>query len=120
MSIVETPPLAPQSFSRTDATVPQPKRYPHRWTVLAALLVFWLLLSFAVLSSVHQTNGKLMYILDDPYISAAMARNLLQHGTLGVTRYGYSSSSSSIVWPFLLTATDLVTRSYEYSPFILN
>ena len=38
----------------------------------------------------------------------AVARNLAEHGVWGVTRYEFTSSTSSLAWPLLLAAADLV------------
>jgi len=61
--------------------------------VLVAALVAW---------SLPRSGGRLVYALDDAYIHMAMARNLAEHGVYGVTRYGFTSSSSSPLWTLLL------------------
>jgi hypothetical protein len=92
----------------------------YSWTVMAGILIFWAILFALYLGVLRNTGGKFIYALDDAYISAAMGRNLAQHGILGVTRYGFTSSSSSIIWPLLLALFDLVLRLPEFTPFILN
>ncbi len=64
--------------------------------------------------------GHFVYPLDDPYIHMAMAKNFSQHGVWGVTRYGFTSSSSSPLWVLLLSLVYLVTGPKEAALLILN
>ncbi|MCD4686874.1 MAG: hypothetical protein K8S97_13160 [Anaerolineae bacterium] len=68
------------------------------------LMVFFTLLLFGLeLVAVLQINeGHLMYSLDDPYIHLAVAEEITQGG-YGINSTAYSSPSSSVVWPLLLT-----------------
>jgi hypothetical protein len=61
-----------------------------------------------------------VYALDDAYIHMAVGRNLAEHGVWGVTRYGFTSSTSSLAWPLLLAASDLVVGVREATPLVLN
>jgi hypothetical protein len=93
---------------------------PSAWVAILAIALFWILLAVLYFAVIRNTHGNSVYVLDDPYISAAMAKNLVQHGVLGVTRYGFSSSSSSIVWPFLIAGSDLVLGVHPNNAFLLN
>jgi hypothetical protein len=66
------------------------------------------------------TGGRVVYALDDAYIHMAVARNLAEHGVWGVTRYAFTSSTSSLAWPLVLAAADLVFGVHEATPLILN
>ncbi|WP_110513788.1 hypothetical protein [Herpetosiphon llansteffanensis] len=63
-------------------------------------------------------DGKLTYILDDPYIHLSLARNIA-HGHYGINLVEPSAPSSSIIWPFLL-APFARLPFYEYIPLLLN
>lgn len=63
-------------------------------------------------------GGKLLYILDDPYIHLTLARNIYQ-GHYGINSIEASAPSSSIIWPFIL-ALFTSLAFFEYIPLILN
>jgi hypothetical protein len=79
--------------------------------VLVAALVAW---------SLPRSGGRLVYALDDAYIHMAMARNLAEHGVLGVTRYGFTSSSSSPLWTLLLAGFFAALGPRDWLPLALN
>ena len=62
--------------------------------VSLASITFLLILLTLALRSINE-NGLLVYTLDDPYIHMAIAKNLVTHGVFGVTRFSFSSSTSS-------------------------
>jgi len=70
--------------------------------------------------SVRHNEGRLVYALDDPYIHMAMARNAAEHGVWGVTRYGFTSSSSAPLWTALLSLVYLASGPGEVAPLVLN
>jgi hypothetical protein len=65
-------------------------------------------------------NGHLVFALDDPYIQMAMAKNFALHGVWGITRFGFTSASSSPLWTFLIAVTYLLLGISETSPFYLS
>jgi hypothetical protein len=71
-------------------------------------------------SSLRLTEHRLVYPLDDAYIHMAVARNLAEHGVWGVTRYGFTSSTSSLLWPLILAGTDAAVGPSEALPLALN
>jgi len=93
------------------------KRY---WPVLASLLVLWITLWLLLDNSLEKNNGNFIYTLDDPYIHMAIARNLTEHGVWGVTRYEFSSLSSSLIWTLSLSAVFAVFGDNDIVPFVLN
>jgi len=93
---------------------------PRDWPFLAGASSFALVVGLMLLLSLHRNAGHLTYALDDAYIHMAIAKNFSQHGVWGVTRYGFSSSTSSIVWPLLLSLTYALFGVHQASPLILN
>lgn len=73
-----------------------------------------------LLSSIRKNQGLLIYTLDDPYIHMAIAKHFSQDGVWGVTKYGFSSSSSSLFWTLLLSLIYLLSGAKEVAPLILN
>jgi len=69
------------------------------WIAVIILLLIVFIELFAIL---HLNTGKFLFTLDDAYIHLALAENLF-HGHYGVNINEYSSPSSSILWPFLIT-----------------
>jgi len=96
------------------------KMLPGDWPLYASvfllLLVVWLTLSV----SLSQNQGHLAYALDDAYIHMAMARNFSQFGAWGVTRYGFTATSSSLLWTLLLSLTYYLGGVNQFAPLVLN
>jgi hypothetical protein len=95
-------------------------RIKAHWPILVALIVLWVTMTMLTMSSLQQTSGHLIYALDDAYIHMAMAKNIAQHGVYGVTKFEFSSSSSSPVWTLLLAFFYVVFGIREWIPYILN
>lgn len=66
------------------------------------------------------THGQQIYVVDDSYIHAAIARNLVQHHVYGPTPYGTAFASSSILWPFLVAGVFFVVGVHAWVAFALN
>jgi hypothetical protein len=86
----------------------------------AALGVWAAAMSAAMIASVAQTGGFLIYGLDDAYIHLAIAKHFLGAGVWGVTPYAFSSSSSSPIWPLLLAVGGKLFGALEILPLIIN
>ena len=95
-------------------------RIETHWPIIVALITLWVTMTMLISSSLQQTGGHLIYVLDDAYIHMAMAKNIVQHGVYGVTQYEFSSSSSSPVWTLLLASFYVVFGTREWIPFVLN
>lgn len=92
-----------------------------RFTLLLLLFVAVALYAFGQYRvSVRDNGGQLVYALDDAYIHMAIAKNLAEHGVWGVTRFGFSSSSSSILWPMLLALIYKIAGVSVLAPYVLN
>ncbi len=92
----------------------------QHWPLYASLLILSLLLWLALAISFSQNQGHLVYALDDAYIHMAMARNFSHYGVWGVTRYGFTSSSSSILWTLLLSLTYYLFGAIQIGPLLWN
>jgi hypothetical protein len=86
----------------------------------AAVMLFVGIVIIAVAASLRQTNGHLVYALDDPYIHMAMARNFALHGVWGVTASHFTSSSSSLLWTAGVAALFRTVGIHEAIPLLLN
>ena len=93
-----------------------PRRWPLYASILLLLVTVWLVLRV----SISHNQGHLVYALDDAYIHMAMAKNFAQHGVWGVTRYGFTPTSSSLLWTLLLSATYYLGGVSELAPFLWN
>jgi hypothetical protein len=90
------------------------------WPLLASVVI--LCVTTGVISSILilRENGHLIYALDDPYIQMAMAKNFALHAVWGITRFGFTSASSSPLWTFLIAVTYVLFGVSETSPFYLS
>jgi len=82
--------------------------------------VYWVTVIVLVILSTNLNEGHLIYPLDDTYIHMSIAKNVVLHHVFGVTRYEFTSSTSSPLWTFLLAITYLAFGVNERSPLILN
>lgn len=88
--------------------------------VRASAIILFLVICLAVVwASVPKTEGRYIYPLDDTYITMAMAKNLSQHGVWGITRYEFSSSSSTPLYLVLLAICYRFTAVTEWWPLVL-
>jgi len=90
------------------------------WPLGIALLILWLTIGVLAFLSLRQNQRHLVYALDDPYIHMAMAKNFARYGIWGITRYGFTSSSSSLFWTLILSFLYLISGVNEQIPLILN
>ncbi len=67
------------------------------------------------------SDGRLVYVLDDPAIHLAIARNLAEHGTWGVVPGHFESASSSPVWTVVLAVgVKVLPAGEEALALVLN
>lgn len=90
------------------------------WPLIAAIVILLGVVSISLVLSIKQNQGHLVYALDDPYIHMAMAKNFAQYGVWGVTKYGFTSSSSSLLWTLFLSAAYFLFGINEVCPLLLN
>ncbi len=92
----------------------------RHWPLFTAIGMLWIVVGIGLMFSISLNQGYLVYALDDTYIHMAMAKNLAQHGVWGVTKYGFSSSSSSLLWTLSLASVYLLFGVNDVAPLILN
>ncbi|HEY2940860.1 MAG TPA: hypothetical protein VGN09_00365 [Vicinamibacteria bacterium] len=97
-----------------------PGTWRHRPPLAVALAVLFVAVGVLVAWSWRHSAGHLVYALDDAYIHMAMARNLAEHGVFGVTRYAFTSSSSSPLWTLLLAGLFARLGPRDGLPLALN
>jgi hypothetical protein len=95
------------------------KRYRLSPTGIAVLLYATITL-ILITVGYWACDGHFVYPIDDSYIAMAMAKNLALHGVWGVSSHGFSSSSSSILYPLLLAAAYRITGINEFASFVLS
>ncbi|MEN6551578.1 MAG: hypothetical protein ABFC34_01690 [Methanobacterium sp.] len=87
---------------------------------IIAVAVLWITIFILFRESITINQGIFTYVLDDPYIHMAMAKNLILHGVWGVDKYGFTSSSSSPLWIIVLSLAYFLFGVNLFIPFILN
>jgi hypothetical protein len=92
----------------------------HRGPLVLALAILLVAVAALLAWSRRHSGGVLVYALDDAYIHIAMARNLAEHGVFGVTRYAFTSSSSSPLWTLLLAGLFALLGPRDWLPLALN
>ncbi|WP_419905443.1 hypothetical protein [Kiloniella sp.] len=89
------------------------KFFARNWTLLWALGF-----SIVVGISMWLSQGHLIYTRDDPYIHLSVAENIIKGG-YGVNLTEFSSPSSSILYPLLLSITEFVGLG-SIGPLFIN
>lgn len=94
--------------------------FHNHWPLITALTVLWITIAFILIVTLKMNYNHFTYALDDAYIHMSIAKNFALHGVWGVTKYEFSSSASSLLWPLLLSAIYFVTGTNDLIPVILN
>ena len=84
------------------------------------LSLFFYLFITTLLKSLQGNSGHLVYALDDPYIHMAIAKNFSEYGVWGMTRYEFSSTSSSLLYTLLLSFCFKIFGPHHLFPLIIN
>jgi hypothetical protein len=90
------------------------------WPLVAAVAAYISVSAVQLYQIIRLTGGRQLYPLDDVYIHAAVAKNLLLHHVYGVSPLHSSFPSSSIVWPFILLAVFATVGIKAFVPLALN
>ena len=89
-------------------------------SLVISIVILWIIVGILLVISFKQNQGHIVYAIDDTYIHMAMAKNFAQDRIWGVTKYGFSSSSSSILYTFLISVIYFIIGVNEIIPFIIN
>jgi hypothetical protein len=92
----------------------------RHWVLWLALIALAVSILQVISVSLPENDGRLLYALDDAYIHMAVAKNFTRHGVWGVTQYGFTSSTSSVLWPLLLSGVYAIFGVNEIAPLLLN
>ncbi len=84
------------------------------WAVFSAVCAIYYILSAT------KTDGHYIYPIDDAYIHLAMAKNFALHDVWGVTRYEFSSTSSSPLFTVLLSFLIKIFGNHDQIPLYVN
>ncbi|MFX1603869.1 MAG: hypothetical protein ACFFCK_10325 [Promethearchaeota archaeon] len=88
--------------------------------VIIALSCLWLSLLVVLLAILTINSGFMVYTIDDTYIHLAISRNLNEYSVFGVTRYEFSSSSSSPLWNLIISAGFVLVGITDMMPLTIN
>lgn len=88
------------------------------FTVSASVFFGICIIYFFIMIS--KTDGYFTYLLDDAYIHLALAKNFALHDVWGMTRYVFSSSSSSPIFTYLISILMQVFGNSELIPIYIN
>ena len=95
-------------------------RAVNHLAAIIALSCFWLSLVVVFVAILAINSGLMVYTLDDIYIHLAISRNLNEYSIFGVTRYEFSSSSSSPLWNLIISAGFVLVGISDMVPLVLN
>ncbi|MFW9807270.1 MAG: hypothetical protein ACFFFK_11130 [Candidatus Thorarchaeota archaeon] len=88
--------------------------------LLIALFCLWISLVVLYAAILIINSGIMVYTLDDAYIHLAISKNLNLYSVFGITRYEFSSSTSSPLWNLMVSAVFLLVGINDLVPLVLN
>jgi len=83
-------------------------------------LLFILLNCIYVIGAIAMNEGIFIYSLDDAYIHLSLAKNITEFGIWGVTKYEFSSASSSPIFTVILSSLMKIFGNSQYIILIFN
>lgn len=89
-------------------------------TYIISLLIFLAICAGYYFLSLTKTDGHYIYVIDDAYIHLAMAKNFALHDVWGVTKYKFSSSSSSPLFTFFIAVLIKIFGNHDLIPLYFN
>lgn len=90
------------------------------WPLIFAIIILLGYAFFLIWLSLNQTEWNYTYQLDDTYIHMAIAKNLVLYSQWGIDKYGFTYSSSSLLWTSLLALSFFIFGINDLIPLLLN
>jgi len=112
--------LSTASVDLTGKPSPMDWRRLCRSPLLPPLALFFVSLAAALHAAMKETEGHLIYAVDDAYIHMAVAKNFADSGLWGCTPFHFSSASSSLLWTFVLGVAYRLFGVRDVIPLVLN
>lgn len=94
--------------------------WARHWPLLSVIGLYWGVLGRLILAMRARAEGNLIYPLDDAYIHMAIAKHTALAQVWGVTRYEFTSSTSSPLWTGLIALLYALFGVHELTPLIVN
>lgn len=88
--------------------------------LIFSLVVLYSIVSILLIITLNKNDGTLTYPLDDTFIHMAISKNLAEHGVWGISRYEFSSTTSSPLYTLILALVYFFTGANLYAPLFLN
>ena len=95
------------------------KKINKHWPIFCAIGIYWGVITLLTIM-IYREHGFLIYPLDDTYIHMAIAKNVALYNTWGISRFGFSSSTSSPLWTLLLSIVYRIAGVNDLAPLGLN
>ena len=84
-----------------------------------SLLIYWLLTLALLVAAIGANDGYFGYPLDDTYIHMAIGKHFVESGSWSVSNAGFTSSTSSPLWTFLIALSYKIFGVNDWAPFVL-
>jgi hypothetical protein len=109
-------------------TAPSPVRtsprllstWRHHGPLGIAFALYCAITAAIFFASYRAADHHFVFALDDPYIAMAMAKSLALHGTWGITRFAFSSASSSPLFTLILALLYRLTGVHEVTSLAVS
>jgi hypothetical protein len=114
-------PVAAPVVQAAPAGIEAPQQNPKTGFFRYGAASYLFVIGAVLVRALSRSEGKLVYVIDDPAIHLSVARNLAEHGTWGVVPGHFESASSSPLWTIALaTWIKLVPGPDSVAPLALN
>jgi hypothetical protein len=91
-------------------------RLIHRAILAATILALLIPVVWIEHDILIHTHGTIAYPLDDAFINLTLAKNFAFEHVWGITKYSFSSASTSLLYPLVLAFIYLVSGASLFVP----